>query len=117
MSTVSISRICKKSQYGHDFRIPNGELFLCAGGLKRHWDIDTAKTLEIRLHNGKPSMNAHRFRISGYGGQSINIIPEANEKGWHVSGYGTYSSFASVLSSFILKSNSKEGWMEVSILE
>jgi hypothetical protein len=94
------------------------DLFICKGGLKLHWEIPVGtKKIQVSLHDGTPSVNAHRFfcdqNISSPG---ISIVPEQDEE-WQQKYHGTYWAFGGLLAKFRTKSGSNTGWMEVSIIE
>jgi len=93
-------------------------LFLCKGGLKQHWEIPTGtKKIEVRLHDKKPSRNAHRFTCDrDSASPGISIVPEKGED-WSRLYHGTYWSFGAMLAKFRNESGDNQGWMEVSIIE
>ncbi len=105
-----------RSRVGNFVTEGTNELFLCKEGLQKHWDIPPGtKRIVCRLHNKKPSRNAHRFLLSGVFGSAITIKPEEGEN-WNAEPHGTYSRFGRFLTNFRQLSNVKEGWMEISII-
>ncbi len=116
MKKVSLTRICKRRGAHSDFNTLGNELFLCQRGLSNHWNTDRAKKLEITLHNGTPSAHAHRFFAHGPFHSGISIRPEAGED-WDEKTYGTYNLFGAMLRRYATQAGSREGWMEIQILE
>ena len=94
-------------------------LFLCKGGVKKHWEIPNGtKRIEVHLHNKKPTRNAHRFRCDKESASpGLFILPEEGETGWDPTYHGTYWSFGAMLAKFRNESGDNKGWMEIKILE
>ncbi len=104
-----------------DFRLEDDsrahqELFLCVSGLNKHWNVSKAKRIELRLHNRPPTRDAHRFRTYGDRNAGITIKPEKGEK-WSPENHGTYGKFGEVLTSYVRAAGSRDGWMEIRIIE
>jgi hypothetical protein len=92
-------------------------LFLCASGLREHWDIGGAKKIEVRLSTESKSPNAHKFHTSlDYPVSGISIDPEDNEE-WPSRYWGTYNAFDSFLNRFIEETGQRNGFMQVNILD
>lgn len=92
------------------------KFFLCKNGVRRHWDLQTdTKEFEVRLHDEKPNINAHRFLIGSTvhaGADAITIKPE-NGEDWSETKHNIYGTFAVMLQDFQLESGKREGWMEI----
>lgn len=105
-----------KSRLGNFITESTSELFLCKDGLKEHWNIPPGtKKIEVRLHDEKPSLNAHKFTTLGVFGSGIKISPDKGED-WDSKAHGTYSRFGQFLSQYKREARNLTGWMEISIL-
>jgi len=114
---VSITRVCQRVGRRSDYLLPSGTVFLCSEGLEKHWQIgDTTRKLEIRLHNQKPTRNAHKFTTSGPFCSAIHSKPEKGES-WFPANHGVYSHFGIMMAEYKRAAGTDTGWMEVSILE
>lgn len=118
MTTVRIKRCGKRRTASSDFYIDGG-LFLCSDGVRKHWQVDVGvREIEVELHNGKPTKNAHRFRAAGaHWDKNIVIIPDEDEAGWTAETHGTYSPFNRQINEFCSLAESDSGWMEVRVIE
>lgn len=116
-----ITRVCTRDSFGLDYNVNLGfrePPFLCTEGLRQHWDLENAQRLEIRLHNKRPTKDAHRFSFPARNEtDGIVIKPLKGETSWSEVHHGSYMAFDVMLREYRNESGQYDGWMEVYILE